>query len=62
MARKITKREKKLLMLFGGTIFLIINLFGLNFLLHKQSELRDQLASLEDERKEARGWLGQQET
>ena len=61
MARKITKRERSLLIIFFGAIFLMFNLFGVTFLLHRQSDLQSHLTDLKNQRQEARSWLAEKD-
>lgn len=60
--RKLSKSEKRLLVLFLSAIFIVFNLIGLTFLARRQGEFEAKLVSLRSERLEARSWLADKET
>ncbi|MGB8352884.1 MAG: hypothetical protein WCD79_03270 [Chthoniobacteraceae bacterium] len=47
--------------MFFGAIFVILNLFGLTFLLRQQGELQSSLLTLRNERREANSWMAEKE-
>ena len=59
MARKLTQSESRLLVMFLGTIILIVNLIGVSFLLRKQGEMRLKLVNLKNEQRESNSWLAE---
>ena len=62
MVRKPTKRERTLIIIFLGAIFLVINLFGVTWLFRKQWDLESRLLALRNERREANSWLEEKDT
>ena len=59
--RRLTKRESKLLVIFLGAIFVILNFMGVAFLVGRQGELRSKLGDLRNERLEANSWLAEKD-
>ncbi|MGB8354683.1 MAG: hypothetical protein WCD79_12390 [Chthoniobacteraceae bacterium] len=57
--RSLTKNESKLLAIFLGAIFLILNLMGLAFLFRTQGELRSRLVNLKNVQLESKSWLAE---
>jgi len=53
----MTKRERRLLFIFLGAIFILFNLFGVTYLLRREGELKTKLVNLGNERREADSWL-----
>jgi hypothetical protein len=61
MARPLTKRERNLAILFGATLFLLANLFGVAALWRKQDEFAANLLTLQNQRDEQRSWLDEKD-
>ena len=61
MAKKVTRRERTLIVIFAGSIFVMANLFGLTFLLRRQGDLESRLLTLRDQRRDANSWLAEKD-
>jgi hypothetical protein len=55
--RRLTKSEKRLLILFGLAVFVMANFYGLSYLLDRESEVTRQLSELEANAKTNQIWL-----
>jgi len=59
--KTINKREKTLLVMLLGSVVVIVNLFGLTFLMRRQGELQSNLLALRNERRDAASWLAEKD-
>ena len=57
----MTKRERRLLYIFLGAIFVLFNFFGVTYLVRKQGGLKTKLVNLGNERPEANSWLAEKD-
>lgn len=55
--RALNKRERRLIVMLSGAIFVIVNLFGVSSLFQRQGQLQSRLIALRNERREAKSWL-----
>ena len=60
--RPLTKRERRLAIMFGVTIFVAANIIGLTVLLRKQGEMHANLDNLRIRQFQADGWLAEKGT
>jgi hypothetical protein len=59
--RELTKREKNLAVILLGSIFLMLNLFVVMYLVGRQGALEKKLAALRTEQRDAKSWLAQKD-
>jgi hypothetical protein len=55
--RKLTKSERRLLIMFGLAVFVMANFYGISYLLDTESELNQRLGELEGTAKTNQIWL-----
>ena len=55
--RKLTKSERRLLIILGIAIFVVVNFYGLGYLLEVESSLAQQLSELRDKSRSNELWL-----